>query len=87
MIKQLQQGNIVSLFDFYKFCEKSSKGDVFLGSITNLKYKYEDYSFLYVKITCRYLGTVFKITFYMGEPPGKFNDRTPIAYNLNIQEN
>lgn len=86
MIKQLRQGKMVSLLEYYELCQNAFKDDVWLGSISKLTYQYTDYSSLNVDIKCKYLDTKFKVTFFMSEPHGKFDDRTPIAYNLNVEE-
>ena len=82
MIKELELGKMVGNLDFYHFCEGHFKGGVWLGFITKLNYYHYDYSSLYVKIKCKYLGSKFKITFLMKEPAQTDGNKIWQAYNL-----
>ncbi|PQV51777.1 hypothetical protein CLV33_101709 [Jejuia pallidilutea] len=86
LIKQLQQDKIVSLLEFNELCKIAYKDDVWLGAISKLNYDYRDYSFLDVKINCKYLGSKFKVRFYMGPPAPTHNERPHIAHNLMVEE-
>jgi len=86
MIKQLEVGKMVGNLDFYHFCEDHFKGGVWLGFITKLNYYHHDYSKLYVKIKCKYLGTKFKVTFSMKEIMQNDRSKKWQAYSIDISE-
>ncbi|RXG24293.1 hypothetical protein [Leeuwenhoekiella aequorea] len=86
VIRQLKQDKMLSLLDFHKLCQSHYKEDGCLGFTKMLRYDHYDYSALHVKIKCNYLGTKFKATFKMRDPIGKFEGKSPIAYNLEVQE-
>ena len=84
MIKELELGKMVGNLEFYHFCQDHFKASEWLGFITKLNYYHLDYSSLYVKIKCSYLGSKFKTTFLMKEPSDKNGIKKWEAYNLEV---
>lgn len=63
MIKQVQQGYLVSSNEFYHLCEGAYKNGVWLGSVKKLTYTYHDSHYPNIAIKIKFLDTTFTISF------------------------
>ncbi|MBD0833746.1 hypothetical protein [Aestuariibaculum sediminum] len=87
LIRVLQKGEFVTHTEFVAMLEEACKDEVMLLFVNKLAYSFEDGYGPYVKIKCSLGKYKFKVRFFMAEPAGKFEDRTPVPYGYSLETN
>ena len=87
LAKKVQQGLLVSDEEFKEMVEAEYKDDIFLGFIEGVFYQYgTGVGKPAVKIFCRAKEQLYKCSFYLNDPPGKFSDRSKVISGVTVKE-